>query len=177
MVSMGNTVNTSDTQRKLSLDMGSRLVPEHRTEGNLRKLLFLARSRPHTQGHPGTKKERGPTTEEGHQLPKGLMESSQSSHPAGSWGPLALVPSYEVTPPRDPTATSLWCSRCGCREEGQVLGAVPFLPHARLGGNGNKSSFHRGCPNFTEQELTFMCLSHKRFLDVSGPGCQWRGEW
>lgn len=59
MVSMGNTVNTSDTQRKLSLDMGSRLVPEHRTEGNLRKLLFLARPRPHTQGHPGAKKERG----------------------------------------------------------------------------------------------------------------------
>lgn len=32
-----------------------------------------------------------------------------------------------------------------------------------------------GLPRFTEQELTFMCLSH-RFLDVSGPGCQWRGQ-
>lgn len=118
MVSMGNPVNTSGTQRKVSLDMGSRLVPEHGTEGNLRKLLFLARSRPHKQGHPGAKKESGPTTEEGHELPKGLMESSQSSHPAGNWVPLELAPSYEVTPPRDPTATWLRCSRSGCREEG-----------------------------------------------------------
>lgn len=88
MVSMGNPVNTSDTQRKLSLDMGSRLVPEHETEKNLRKLLFLARSRPHTQGHPGANKESVPTTEEGQELPKGLTESSQSSHLAGSWAPL-----------------------------------------------------------------------------------------
>lgn len=37
MVSMGDTINTSATQRELSLDMGSRLVPEHEasTEGKL----------------------------------------------------------------------------------------------------------------------------------------------
>lgn len=143
MVARGNPVNTSAVQRKLSLDMGSRLVPEHGTERNLRKLLLLARSRPHTQGHPGAKKESGPTTEEGHKLPKGLRERSQSSHPARSCPPpRELAPSYEVTPPRDTTATLLKCSRSGCREEGQVLGAIPLLPHSRHGGNGSKSSFH-----------------------------------
>lgn len=129
MVSMGNPVNTSDAQRKHSLDMGSKLVPEYGTEENLRKLLFLARSRPHTQGHPGAKKDSGPTTEEGQELPRGLMGSSQSSHPAGSLPPLELAPYYEVAPPRDPTATSLRCFRSGCGEEwqGGVVrpGAVP----------------------------------------------------
>lgn len=49
MVSTDNHVNTPITQRELSLDVGSRLVPEYEasTEGKLRKPLLLATSRPH----------------------------------------------------------------------------------------------------------------------------------
>lgn len=47
MVSMGNPVNTSDTQRMLSLAMGNRLVPEHGAEGKSEEIIALAKSRPH----------------------------------------------------------------------------------------------------------------------------------
>lgn len=83
----GNPVNTSATQRELPLDMGNRLDPEQgaSTKGKLRKLLFLARSRPHPR--TSWNQERRWANYRGRpELPKGLREDSQGSHLEGSWG-------------------------------------------------------------------------------------------
>lgn len=130
---MGNPVNSSATQRELSVDMGSRLDPEHGAsmEGKPRKLLFLARSRPHLR--TSWNQERrwanyGPPQRAQGGITK-QSPSRQLGHAQGvGVGSLASAPSYVVTHPETPTAISLRCSRSGCRGEGQVLAAAPLTP-------------------------------------------------
>lgn len=80
---------------------------------------------------------------------------------------LELVPSYVVTYSETPTTIPLKWPRSGCRGEGQVLGAAPFTP-AKFEAGSHPS---KGLPDFTEQELTLMCLSCS-LLDILRPGSQ-----
>lgn len=107
---MGNPVNSSATQRELSVDMGSRLDPEHGAsmEGKPRKLLFLARSRPHLR--TSWNQERRWVNYGPPQRAQGGITrqspSRQLGHAQGvGVGSLASAPSYVVTHPETTTET------------------------------------------------------------------------
>lgn len=153
----GNPVNTSTTQREFPQDMGSRLDPEQgaSTKGKLRKLLLLARSRPHPR--TSWNQERRWANYRGRpELPQRAQGGFTRQSPRRQLGvSLELVPSYVVTYPETLTAVPLKWSRSGRRGEGQVLGAAPFTPATFEAG----SHHSKGLPDLTGQELTLTCPS------------------